>query len=83
MSRVGGTRTKFYRETKGLKVSGGKFVKSGTVLTREGGKWKAGENVNGRMHLSATCDGQVYFTRKKGGYRQEVTFINIKPKTTD
>jgi ribosomal protein L27 len=79
MARVGGLTSKFYRETKGMKVSGGQFVKSGTMLTREGSKWKPGLNVTGDMHLTALCEGQVYFSRKKGKYRKEVTFINIKP----
>ena len=49
--RVGGTAAKFYRETRGLKVSGGQAVKIGTVLTRQGDHWKPGLNVNGMSHL--------------------------------
>ena len=79
MSRVGGLTTRFYRETRGVKVAGGQKVKAGTVLTRQGDKWKAGHNVTGRMHLSAVCDGEVYFTRKKGKYKKAVTFIHVKP----
>jgi len=79
MSKVGGKSTKFYRETRGLKVTGGQAVKAGTVLTRHGDKWKAGHNVVGRMHLTAKCDGEVYFTVKRGGYNKAVTYIHIKP----
>ena len=79
MSKVGGLTRKFYRETRGMKVTGGQLVKSGTVLTREGDRWKPGLNVKGRTHLTAACDGEVYFTRKKGHYKRAVTFIHIKP----
>lgn len=80
MSRRGGISSIFYKETRGMKVAGGQEVKAGTVLTREGNKWKAGINVLGRSHLTAVCDGEVYFTRKRGNYRKAVTVINIKPK---
>ena len=80
MTKVGGLTNKFYRETKGLKVSGGKKVKAGTVLTREGHQWKPGLNVCGSMHLTAKCDGEVYFTKKRNRYKKEVTYINIKPE---
>jgi len=79
MSKVGGLTSKYYRETRGLKVSGGKFVKSGTLLTRQGYKWKPGKNVNGAVHLTAGCDGEVYFTRKKGKRKKKETYIHIKP----
>ena len=79
MSKVGGLTKKFYRETRGMKVTGGQKVNCGTMLTREGHRWKPGLNVVGRMHLSAACDGEVYFTKKKGKYKRAVTFINIKP----
>jgi len=79
MVRVGGLTKKYYKETKGVKVSGGQTVKCGTMLTRKGDRWKPGANVTGRMHLTATCDGEVYFTKKKGNYRRVVTTINIKP----
>ena len=79
MSKVGGLTSKFYRETRGLKVSGGQFVKAGTVLTRNGDKWKPGINVTGLMHLTARCDGEVYFTKKKGKYRRAVTYIHVRP----
>ena len=79
MTKVGGTTKKFYKETHGIKVSGGQTVRSGTVLTREGDKWKPGENVIGRTLLTAACDGQVYFTKKRGNYRKTITIVNIKP----
>ncbi len=80
MSRRGGISSKFYKETHGIKVAGGQLVKAGAVLTREGDKWKPGLNVIGRMSLTAVCEGEVYFTRKRGNYRRAVTFVNIKPK---
>jgi ribosomal protein L27 len=76
--RVGGISHINYKETRGVKVSGGMKVTSGTVLTREGGKWKPGINVVGRMHLTAGCDGEVYFTHKTGKYKKAVTFINVR-----
>jgi ribosomal protein L27 len=80
MARVGGLTSRFYRETKGIKVTGGQRIRAGTLLTREGGRWKPGANVTGRMHLSALCDGEVYFTKKKGKYRNRVvTYVNIRP----
>lgn len=79
MSRVGGLTKKFYRETRGIKVSGGQFVKAGTVLTRKGDRWKCGINVSGRMHLTALCDGEVYFTKKRGNYKRTVTFVHVRP----
>ena len=77
--RVGGITSKFYRETRGIKVSGGQVVKSGTVLTRKGDKWKPGLNVTGRMHLTAACDGEIYFMKKKSTYNRVITLINVKP----
>ncbi len=77
--RVGGITSKYYKEKRGIKVSGGQFVKAGTVLTRKGDRWKPGKNVIGQMHLNAACDGEVYFTKKKGKYMRAVTIINIKP----
>ena len=77
--RVGGISSKYYKETRGMKVSGGQEVKSGTVLTRQGDKWHPGINVVGRTHLTAKCDGQVYFTRKKNTFQRQTTYINIRP----
>lgn len=79
MTKVGGLSHKYYRETKGVKVSGGQFVKSGTLLTREGHKWQPGVNVNGTMHITAACDGIVRFRKKTNKYRKVVTYINIDP----
>ncbi len=76
--RVGGITSKYYKETRGVKVSGGQNVKAGTVLTRQGDRWKPGINVLGRMHLTAACEGQVYFTKKKGNFGRAVTFINVR-----
>ena len=42
MARKGGITNKFYKETRGLKVSGGQVVSSGTILTRQGHRWKPG-----------------------------------------
>ena len=79
MTKVGGISHKFYRETRGMKVTGGQFVTGGTVLTRQGHKWHPGRNVVGRTHLSAGCDGIVFFTRKKSGFNRINTIINIRP----
>jgi len=79
MSRVGGLSHINYKETRGVKVSGGMKVKAGALLTREGNKWKPGVNVGGRMHLTANCEGEVYFTRKRGNYKRAVTVINVRP----
>ncbi|NTV30036.1 MAG: 50S ribosomal protein L27 [Candidatus Omnitrophica bacterium] len=81
--RVGGKSHKFYRETRGIKVSGGQPVKAGTVLTREGDRWKPGLNVLGLMKLSAACAGEVYFTRKRGKSGQIVTYVNIRPAAVE
>jgi len=77
--RVGGISSKFYAETAGIKVSGGQRVKSGTILTREGNRWKAGINVIGRSSLTAAVEGEVYFTRKKNTAKKVITYVNIKP----
>ena len=81
MTRLGGLSKINYKETKGIKVAGGQWVQSGTVLTREGDRWKPGFNVIGRTLLTAACNGEVYFTRKRGSYRRAVTFVHIKPLT--
>jgi len=82
MIGVGGITHKHYAETKGLKVSGGQVVKRGTILTREGDKWRPGLNVGGKNTLCALCDGTVYFTTRRGTYktRKKHTVINIKPQ---
>jgi ribosomal protein L27 len=76
--RVGGITSKYYAETAGIKVAGGQKVKSGTVLTRQGDRWKPGLNVIGRSSLTAAIDGEIYFTRKKSRYNKVVTLVNIK-----
>lgn len=86
MARRGGLSHKHYKETAGLKVSGGMFVKKGAILTREGDKWKAGVNVGGESgSLYALCSGKVYFTKKRGRYhrRKRMTFINILKSEQD
>ena len=77
--RVGGISSKYYCETAGIKVSGGQKVKSGTILTRQGNQWKRGLHVIGRSSLTAACNGEVYFTRRKNGSNKVITLINIKP----
>ncbi len=79
MVRVGGLTHKYYKETKGVKVSGGQKVPAGTMLIREGHRWKPGLNVIGKMHLTAKCAGEVYFTRKKSRANKVITVINIRP----
>ena len=77
--RVGGLSHKFYRETAGIKVSGGQKVREGAVLTREGDQWKPGLNVRGRMHLSAACAGEVYFTKKRNPKNGKIdTIVNVR-----
>ncbi|MFP4473885.1 MAG: 50S ribosomal protein L27 [Candidatus Omnitrophota bacterium] len=83
MAKVGGKTTKFYKETRGLKTSGGQQVKGGTVLTRQGHRWKPGVNVTGQMHLNAACDGEIYFTRKKNSYNKMITYINVRPSSDE
>lgn len=78
MVRVGGLTKKYYKETRGIKVTGGQKVKAGTVLTRKGDRFKPGINVGGLMHLTAKVDGEVYFTKKKNNYNRIVTLVNIK-----
>jgi len=79
MVRVGGLTKKYYKETRGIKVAGGQTVKGGTILTRQGDKWKPGLNVTGRIHLAAACAGKVYFTKKRGLHSNVQTYVNIEP----
>lgn len=81
MARKGGISSKFYRETAGVKVSGGQIVKAGAMLTRQGDRWKPGLNVIGRMNLTAALAGEVYFTHKRNTYGAPVTLINVRPVT--
>ena len=78
MTRVGGLTHRYYKETKGIKVSGGQTVKAGTILTREGHRWRPGLNVVGKSHLTAVVNGTIYFTKKKNNYNKIITVINIK-----
>lgn len=80
MTKVGGTTKRYYKETRGIKVTGGQKVKAGTILTRMGHRWKPGLNIIGLTHLTAACDGTVYFTKKRGSYKRAVVFIHIKPE---
>ncbi len=80
MTKVGGLTSKFYKETRGMKVTGGQIVSAGTLLTREGHKWKPGVNVTGDNHLTASVDGEVYFTKKRNRYKRLVTVINVRAK---
>ncbi len=79
MARKGGLSSKFYRETAGIKVSGGQMVKAGAMLTRQGDRWKPGLNVIGRMSLTAIADGEVYFTHKRNSYGLPMTVVNVRP----
>lgn len=82
MAQRGGLSHIHYTETRGLKVAAGQFVTTGSVLTRQGNKWKAGLNVADSGTLFAKIDGTVYFTRKRSAYRKTDihTVINIKPQ---
>jgi len=75
----GHIKSKHYLDTKGIKVAEGEFVKTGTILTRQGNKWKAGINVGDSGTLFALCNGKVYFTRRKGSFNKKRTYINIEP----
>jgi ribosomal protein L27 len=77
--RVGGLTAKYYKETKGVKVSGGQVVKAGTMLTRQGHKWQRGLNVIGLTSLVAGVEGEVYFTHKRNAYKKRTTYINVRP----
>ncbi len=80
MTKVGGLTNKYYKETKGLKVSGGQTVKAGAMITRQGDKWQSGLNVVGKTHLTATVDGEIYFTKKKNSYKRMITIVNVRPE---
>ena len=67
------------KKDKSMKVSGGKFVKTGTMLMRGSNTYKVGKNVQGQEIMHALCDGKVYFTRKKTSHGRMRTFINIEP----
>jgi ribosomal protein L27 len=68
------------KKDKKIKVSGGQFVKTGTILARGVSSYKAGKNVRGVNTLLAHCDGEISFTKKKTPKGSVKTFINILPK---
>lgn len=78
----GHLRSKHYIDKKGIKVGAGQKVRTGTILTREGNKWKAGKNVGDSGTLYARCEGVIYFTKKKGRLNKRQTLINIMPIET-
>lgn len=80
MARKGGTSHINYKETRGLKVTAGQGVSVGSILTRQGSRWKPGINVGGIGTLYALADGTVYFSRRKSRYKTKKaeTVINIK-----
>ena len=49
----------------------------------EGHKWKAGSNIIGLNHLTAACDGEIYFAKKRGKYKKTVTFVHVRPVEID
>jgi ribosomal protein L27 len=79
MARKGGLSAKFYRETAGIKVSGGQTVKAGAMLTRQGDRWKPGLNVIGRMSLTSVVAGEVFFTHKRNASGGAITVVNVRP----
>jgi ribosomal protein L27 len=85
MARRGGLSHINYQEKKGIKVTAGQLVKKGTILTRQGDKWKAGINTGGKTTVYALCDGIVYFKKRKGTYHKKKTFttVNIKKAEKD
>jgi len=75
---VGGKSTP--KKDKAIKVSCGKFVKTGQILVRRVPSYKAGANVKGLDTLHALCCGKVYFSKKKTSHGKYRTFINIAPQ---
>lgn len=67
------------KKDRSMKVSGGKFVKTGTMITRGVNKYKAGKNVQGQEIMHALCDGKIIFTRKKTPHGRMRTFISVEP----
>lgn len=67
------------KKDKAMKVSSGKTVKTGEILSRCMNAYKAGQNVKGRDTLYALCPGKIYFTHKKTSHGKFRTFINIEP----
>ena len=75
----GHKKSKHYHDTRGIKVGSGEFVRTGTILTRQGNIWKAGSNVGDSGTLYALCDGKVSFTKRRGNYNRTQTYVNIIP----
>ncbi len=67
------------KKDKAMKVSSGKAVKTGQILSKGIDTYKAGHNVKGLGTLFALCPGKVYFTRKKTSHGKVRTFINVEP----
>ncbi|MDD5044935.1 MAG: 50S ribosomal protein L27 [Candidatus Omnitrophica bacterium] len=75
----GHRKSKHYSDVKGIKVGAGKLVPTGTLLTREGDRWRPGKNVGGKDNLFALCEGKVTFTRTKNKRGKLSSYINIIP----
>ena len=67
------------KKDKAIKVSQGMPVKTGQILVRGVGTYKAGVNVKGLDTLYALCPGKIYFSKKKTSHGKVRTFINISP----
>lgn len=67
------------QKDKGIKISGGQFVKAGQILSRRLPAYKAGKNVRGQGTLYSLCEGKVYFSKKKTSHGRPRTFINVLP----
>ncbi len=74
---IGGFSTP--KKDRNMKVSGGQAVKTGEILCRGLGTYKAGKNVGGAGTLYAQLSGAISFTRKKTSKGKIRTFINIIP----
>ena len=73
----GHRKSKHYPDIKGIKVGDGQMVDTGTLLTRQGDKWRPGTNVGGKDHLFALCKGKVSFIKKKNNRGKINTYISI------
>ena len=68
------------KKDKMMKVSGGQYVPAGKLLARGMNTYRAGINVKGIGTMQATCNGTVYFTKKKTQSGRPRTFINVMPE---
>jgi len=75
----GHRKSKHYPDVMGIKVGAGKIVNTGTLLTRQGDKWRPGKNVGGTDNLFALCKGKVTFTKTKNNRGKLSSYINIVP----